>query len=190
MWNVEDPTAKFEIGSAKSSGELLRPFRRSSIVPGGLQKRNRPRRKNSEHANNANEMRRVKERAPVPFLARNRNHETVEKQEMHRSFGEPAESEKNERHSPDQPRRSFLEPEAQPKNDRERVKGNVKPFDLDQPAFFDDPGVNEPHQRRDCRSTRAQTRARDGHERDRHEQNAQYRRRSSGPFVLPSKNFE
>src|SRR5216683_1930677 len=98
MWNVEYPAAKLEISPAQSASELRRPFRRRSCVSGCLQKRNRPGRENSEHDENADEMRRMKQRSPVAFFPSDRNDDPIKKQEMDRTFRQPAESKKNKRH--------------------------------------------------------------------------------------------
>src|SRR5437868_4895796 len=73
---------------------------------------------------------------------------------MKRPFRQPAQSEKNKWHRPNQPRRFFLFPKTQPKNDRERAERNIEPFNFDQSPFLDDSSVNQPDERGNCRSTR------------------------------------
>ena len=131
MWNVEDPAAKLEISPAQSASELRRPFACGGGLVRSLQERNCPGRENSEHDENADEMRRMKQRSPLAFFPSDRNDDPIKKQEMDRTFRQPAESKKNKRHNPSQPRGFFLLPKAQPKNNRERTKRNVKRLDFD-----------------------------------------------------------
>src|SRR5438067_248208 len=109
---------------------------------------------------------------------------------MKRSFRQPAQTEENKRHCPNQPRRFFLFPETQPENDRERAKRNIKPFNFDQSPFLDDSSVNQPDEGGDCRSTRPQTATRNSDKSERNQKNRNHRRHPRCPFVLSTENFE
>src|SRR6266480_1976375 len=105
---------------------------------------------------------------------------------MKRALREPAQTEKNKWHRPNQPRGFFLFPKTQPKNDCERAKRNIKPFNFDQPPFLDDSRVYQPDERGNCRSTWSQTATRNRDKSDRYQKNGNHRWHPRGPFVLPA----
>src|SRR5690348_2795315 len=121
MRNIEDPAPELKIAPAQTTSKLLRPLGCRRRLIGRLHERNCPGRKNSEHDRDPQQMRRMKQGAPASFLPDDRDHNAIEKYQMNRPFREPAESEKNKRHGPDEPRGFILLPPAQPEDDRERA---------------------------------------------------------------------
>src|SRR5205807_7729415 len=107
VWDIKNPTAKLKVGAAEPAGELLRPFRCRRGMSRGLQKRNRPGRKNSKHQRDTDEMGRMKERSPSALFPKNRDHDAIKEQKMNGTFGQPAQSKKNKRQRPNQPGRFF-----------------------------------------------------------------------------------
>src|SRR5437660_11281775 len=122
----------------------------------GLQKGNRPGRKNSKHQRDTNKMGRMKERSPSALFPKNRDHDALKEQKMNGTFAQPAQSKKNKRQHPNQPERFFLLPKTQPENDRKRTKRHIKPFNFYESPFLDDTRVNQPDASGHCRSTRPQ----------------------------------
>src|SRR5256714_15253939 len=103
MGNIENPPPELEISSAKTTSELLRPFRCRSRLIRRLDKGNRPSGENSQHDDDASKMRRMEQGAPVSLLPNDCDDNAVEEQKMNGTFRQPAEPKKNKRHRPNQP---------------------------------------------------------------------------------------
>ena len=65
---------------------------------------------------NPGEVRRMEQHPELPGLPQDRNDDCIKKDQVHRAFGEQAQSEDYPRHRPGQPHRSFAQPPAQPED--------------------------------------------------------------------------
>src|SRR5205814_7070718 len=117
--NIEEPVAELEVVAGETAQELNGPSLSEICFPDNVPIGNGPRCENSEHDKKAGEMGDSSELPHFSCAKENGQHDRIKEKQMERPFCEQAESQKNPRHRPREPRWAPLLPPAEPANQGE-----------------------------------------------------------------------